>query len=59
LLYFCQTWLRDKTPGESITPEGYMVFRADLNAVKCGKTHGRGTAIFVKQSWCIDSKVIS
>lgn len=59
MLCFCQMWLGDTTPDESITPEGYMVFRADLKAVECGKTHGRGTAIFVKQSWCTDSKVIS
>lgn len=59
MLCFCETWLGDKTPDESITPEGYMVYRANCNAVDCGKTRGGGTAIFVNQSWCTDSKVIS
>lgn len=36
-----------------------MVYRANCNAVDCGKIHGGGTAIFVNQSWCTDSKEIS
>jgi len=37
--------------------QGVMVCRADRNG--CDKTHGGGTAIFVNQSWCTDSKMIS
>ncbi|XP_068569872.1 uncharacterized protein [Cebidichthys violaceus] len=59
VLCFCETWLGETTPDEVITPGGYKAFRADRKAADCGKTRGGGTAIFVKQSWCTDTKVIS
>ncbi|XP_031697296.1 uncharacterized protein LOC116379479, partial [Anarrhichthys ocellatus] len=56
VLCFCETWLGETTPDEVITPGGYKAFRADRKAADCGKTRGGGTAIFVKLSWCTDTK---
>ncbi len=53
MLCFCET------PDEPLTQEGYTIFRADRDAEKSGKTKGGGTAIFVKQSWCTNSEIIS
>lgn len=55
---YCETWLGERTPDEAITPDGYTVFREDHCTADSGKTNG-GTAALVKQTWCIDWKMIS
>lgn len=56
MLYFCETWLEERTPDAAITPESYTIYRADWNNAESGKTRsGR----IIKQSWCIDCKIIS
>lgn len=52
MLCFCETWLGDKTPDESMTPEGYMVYRADRNVVECGKTRRERNSILGDFNHC-------
>ena len=49
----------EKSPDEAVTLDGYTVFRGDRSARDSGKTRGDGTAIYVKQSWCKDCRIIS
>ena len=59
LFCFCETWLGEKSPDAAVTLDGYTVFRGDRSARDSGKTRGGGTAIYVKQSWCKDCRIIS
>lgn len=59
ILCFCETWPGERTPDTAISPDGYMVFRADQSCTGTGKSRSGGIAALVKQSWCTDCKITS
>jgi hypothetical protein len=59
LVVFLRDMAGEKSPDEAVTLDGYTVFRGDRSARDSGKTRGGGTAIYVKQSWCKDCRIIS
>lgn len=42
VLYFCKTWLNQKTPNKTITPADYTAYRCNRNLEECNTKEGYG-----------------
>lgn len=59
MLCFHETWLSQRSPNEANTPAAYTAYKDNHNTKECGKSHGGVMAVLVKQSGCMEVKVIS
>lgn len=55
---FSETWLTDKIPDSGVELEGLTLHRADRVMSSTGKLRGGGWAVYTKNSWCSDARVI-
>ena len=58
-LIFSETWFRDDVTETAAELEGRSLFRADRDRIQSGKERGGGVAIYTKDSWCRNTKIVS
>ncbi len=56
---FSETWLGRNITDAAVGLEGMTLHRADIDATLTGKQRGGGLAIYINNSWCLETEVVS